>query len=54
MMKKNLFLLLSVYCFVIQPVLAGILRGDTNFYYFAGINVVLIGIITGLYFSVQK
>ncbi len=52
-MKKNLFLLLSVYCFVIQPVLAGILRGEVNFYYFAGVNIVLIGMIAGLYFSVQ-
>ncbi len=53
-MKKNLFLLLSVYCFVVQPVVASFLRDDINFLYFAGINVIFIGIITGLYFSTQK
>ncbi len=53
-MKKNLFLLLSVYCFVIQPVLAGILRGEVNFYYFAGVNIIFITLITMLYFSAQR
>lgn len=53
-MKKNLFLLLSFYCFVIQPSIAGILRDDVNFFYLWGINVVIIALITALYFSAHQ
>lgn len=53
-MKKNLFLLLSVYFFVAQPVIAGFLRDDLNFFYLAGINIILIIGISRLYFSAQK
>ncbi len=44
-MKKNLFLLFSVYFFVVQAVIAGILRWETNFFWLAGINFLAIMLI---------
>lgn len=49
-MKKNLFLLFSIYFFVVQPVIIGILRGETNFFWLGWINliaIILIGTLSG-------
>lgn len=48
-MKKNLFLLFSIYFFVVQPVIIGFLRGQTNFFLLWAINLVAILLITALY-----
>ncbi len=48
-MKKNLFLLFSIYFFVVQPVIVGFLRGQTNFFRLWAINLVAILLITALY-----
>lgn len=47
-MKKNLFLLFSVYFFVIQPLVIWALWGQANFFRLGGINflaIILIGIV---------
>lgn len=45
-MKKNLFLLFSIYFFVIQPLVIGVLREQTNFFRLGAINLLAIIIIT--------
>lgn len=47
-MKKNLFLLFSLYFFVLQPLVIGVLRWQTNFFRLGAINllaIILIGIL---------
>lgn len=48
-MKKNLFLLFSIYFFVIQPLIIGVLWGQANFFWLGAINlvaIILIGILS--------
>lgn len=52
-MKKNLFLLFSVYFFVLQPLIIGVLRWQTNFFRLAAINLVAIILIGILYNTVE-
>jgi len=47
-MTKNLFLLFSIYCFIVQAIILGFLTGDSVYYKLAGINAIamlLIGLI---------
>ncbi len=52
MMKKNLFLLVSFYFFVLQAVFVWLLRWETNFYRLAVVNFVFIVVIA--FFSKEK
>ncbi|MCX6823597.1 MAG: hypothetical protein NT085_00515 [candidate division SR1 bacterium] len=52
-MKKNLFLLFSIYFFVLQPLIIGILRGQANFFWLGAINLVAIILIGMLSSSVE-
>ncbi len=52
-MKKNLFLLFSIYFFVIQPLIIGILRGQANFFRLGGINLIAIILIGLLYNTID-
>ena len=52
MMKKNLFLLVSFYFFVLQAVFVWLLRGESNFYRLAIVNFVFIAIMA--LFSKEK
>ena len=52
-MKKNLFLLFSIYFFVIQPLIIGILRWQANFFRLGGINLVAIILIGLLYNTID-
>ena len=52
MMKKNLFLLVSFYFFVLQAVFVGLLRWEANFYRLAIVNFVFIAVIA--FFSKEK
>ncbi|MFA6256542.1 MAG: hypothetical protein WC606_05225 [Candidatus Absconditabacterales bacterium] len=47
-MKKNLFLLFSIYFFVLQPLIIGALRGQANFFRLAAINLIAI-VLIGLF-----
>jgi len=53
-MKKNLFLLFSIYFFVVQAFLIGVLRGQTNFFLLGAINLVAILLIGVLYNTTEK
>lgn len=48
-MKKNLFLLFSIYFFVLQPLIIGVLRWQANFFRLGAINLVAIILIGMLY-----
>jgi len=48
-MKKNLFLLFSIYFFVLQPLIIGILRWQANFFRLWAINLLAIILIALLY-----
>lgn len=48
-MKKNLFLLFSIYFFVLQPLIIGVLRWQANFFRLGGINLLAIVLIGMLY-----
>lgn len=52
-MKKNLFLLFSIYFFVLQPIIIGILRWQENFFRLGAINLVAIILIGILYNTVE-
>ncbi len=52
-MKKNLFLLFSIYFFVLQPLIIGVLRGQANFFRLGAINLVAIILIGILYNTVE-
>ena len=52
MIKKNLFLLVSFYFFVLQAIFIGLLRWEVNFYILAIINFVFIVVIA--FFSKEK
>lgn len=52
-MKKNLFLLFSIYFFVLQPLIIGLLRGQGNFFRLGAINLVAIILIGALYSTVE-
>ena len=52
-MKKNLFLLFSIYFFVLQPLVIGVLRGQANFFRLWAINLVAIILIGILYTTVE-
>ncbi len=53
-MKKNLFLLFSIYFFVFQPVIIWILRGQGTFFRLWAINLVAIVLIGMLYNTVES
>jgi len=53
-MKKNLFLLFSIYFFVLQPLVIGVLRGQANFFRLGAINLVAIILIGILYKKVDN
>lgn len=53
-MKKNLFLLFSIYFFVLQPLIIGVLRGQANFFRLGAINLVAIILIWILYNTVEN
>jgi len=53
-MKKNLFLLFSIYFFVLQPLVIGVLRGQANFFRLGAINLVAIILIGILYNTVDN
>ncbi len=44
-MKKNLFLLFSVYFFVVQGLIAWVIRGENNFFLLSAINLICIVLI---------
>jgi len=46
LMKKNLFLLFSIYFFVLQPLIIGGLRWQNNFFLLGGINLLAIILIS--------
>ncbi len=52
-MKKNLFLLFSIYFFVLQPLVIWILRGEANFFWLGSINLIAIILIGILYNTVE-
>lgn len=52
-MKKNLFLLFSIYFFVLQPLIVWVLRGQGNFFRLGAINLVAIILIGILYHTVE-
>ena len=52
-MKKNLFLLFSIYFFVLQPLIIGTLRGQANFFRLWAINLIAIILIGILYNTVE-
>lgn len=52
-MKKNLFLLFSIYFFVLQPLVIWVLRGQANFFRLGAINLVAIILIGILYNTVE-
>lgn len=52
-MKKNLFLLFSIYFFVLQPLIIWVLRGQANFFRLGAINLVAIILIGMLYNTVE-
>ncbi len=52
-MKKNLFLLFSIYFFVLQPLIIWVLRGQANFFWLGAINLVAIILIGILYNTVE-
>jgi hypothetical protein len=52
-MKKNLFLLFSIYFFVLQPLIIGVLRGQANFFRLGAINLIAIILIGILYNTVE-
>ena len=52
-MKKNLFLLFSIYFFVLQPLVIGLLRWQANFFRLAAINLLAIILIGILYNTVE-
>lgn len=52
-MKKNLILLYSVYFFVIQPLIAGLIRQQVNFLRLGAINLVAIILIGILYNAIE-
>lgn len=52
-MKKNLFLLFSIYFFVLQPLIIGTLRGQANFFRLGAINLIAIILIGILYNTVE-
>jgi len=52
-MKKNLFLLFSVYFFVLQPLIIGVLRWQANFFRLWAINLIAIILIGILYNTVE-
>jgi len=53
-MKKNLFLLFSIYFFVVQAVIAGWLRNIANFYILGIINLVAILLISIVHSAMEK
>jgi len=53
-MKKNLFLLFSIYFFVVQPLIVWILRGQTNFFRLGAINLIAILLIWSLYIHTES
>jgi len=53
-MKKNLFLLFSIYFFVLQPLIIWVLRGQANFFWLWAINLVAIILIGILYSTVEN
>ena len=52
-MKKNLFLLFSIYFFVLQPLIIGVLRWQANFFRLGAINLIAIILIGILYSTVE-
>jgi hypothetical protein len=52
-MKKNLFLLFSIYFFVVQPLIIGILRWQPNFFRLWAINLLAIILIALLYSTIE-
>lgn len=52
-MKKNLFLLFSIYFFVLQPLVIGVLRWQANFFRLGAINLIAIILIGLLYSTVE-
>ncbi len=52
-MKKNLFLLFSIYFFVLQPLVIGVLRWQANFFRLGAINIVAIILIGLLYSTIE-
>lgn len=52
-MKKNLFLLFSIYFFVLQPLVIGVLRWQANFFRLGAINLIAIILIGLLYNTVE-
>lgn len=52
-MKKNLFLLFSIYFFVLQPLIIGVLRWQANFFRLGAINLIAIILIGLLYNTVE-
>jgi len=52
-MKKNLFLLFSIYFFVLQPLIIGVLRWQANFFWLGAINLVAIILIGMLSSTVE-
>ncbi len=52
-MKKNLILLYSVYFFVIQPLVVGIIWGQENFFRLSAINLIAIVLIGILYNTIE-
>ncbi len=53
-MKKNLFLLFSIYFFVLQPLIIGVLRWQANFFRLGAINLIAIILIGILYNTVEN
>lgn len=53
-MKKNLFLLFSIYFFVLQPLIIWVLRGQANFFRLGAINLIAIILIGLLYNTVEN
>lgn len=53
-MKKNLFLLFSIYFFVLQPLIIWVLRWQANFFRLGAINLVAIILIGMLYSTVEN
>lgn len=53
-MKKNLFLLFSIYFFVVQPLVIGVLWRQTDFFLLGAINLVAIILIGMVYNTVES
>ena len=52
-MKKNLFLLFSIYFFVVQPLIIGVLRWQMNFFRLSAINLLAI-VLIGIFYNTTE